>query len=336
MRTIRFLTLLWLNMILLTAASVAPGQEALSKVFNEPMQSIEVQCADVKEVADTLNKTIGNEMFVGNQSAQCIYFFGSAEMAAEIGDIVAKIDDRAQDLKDEKAEIAKREAQELEGKTSSEVDEQLKIFQLQHGSANEALDVLSSLNLTDEVKMAARGNDLVVRGAPQAVEVIEAILLRLDTQGYARRAATSVTASDDPFAAPTPAGATTTTTTTDRDWEAEIAKSKNIYADLEKSIDTLAAQARQLSSTAGSGSLGQANELKQLVTAAYAARRELQLAKIGLQRQRLDQLEQRVKARDAIANRVIQRRVTELLKGESPETPDPDADVDPLDAIERR
>ncbi|MBL8817224.1 MAG: hypothetical protein JNL58_14450 [Planctomyces sp.] len=205
----------------------------------------------------------------------------------------------------------------------------LKVFALQHIAAAEAQRIIVELFGSEVVTISAdaQTNSLLVRGDSNAIEEIEATLLKLDESparsqvSLGRKTPESqITISD------TPNGTT--------------AEFRRRLMDLEKPVLELAEQARVTEKSMGKDhpqSLKQRSELRSLVQQTFAARQQIQRAELVEFTRRLERMQQSIDARDQIAEKIVDRRIEELLNPElSWEQVDAERSApDVLSAVER-
>jgi hypothetical protein len=185
--------------------------------------------------------------------------------------------------------------------------EQLKIFSLKFSNANDTLKIVQSLFGLPSVKVAAdeRTNSLIVSGDASSLSEIEAILLKLDSGEPAASPSNPLAARNggNAIAAPTP-----------------IAESRQRLDALEQPVQQLAEQVRATEAKLGKDHADSAKlrvELRALVQETFAARQEIQRAELAEFTRRLQRMQQSIETREKIAEKIVDRRVEELLNSDA-------------------
>ncbi|MHB1037078.1 MAG: secretin N-terminal domain-containing protein [Pirellulales bacterium] len=193
-------------------------------------------------------------------------------------------------------------------------EEVVKVFALKYAEAAGAAETIEALygagrepSLT--VAVDGRTNALIVRGSAEALEVIEALIKRLDAEqpatGNAARKAADLRAgmdarpaTGDPMAMANPA----------------TASRLQQYRDLDRQASRIAADMRKSHQGAPGAPFANApNPLRQAVEAAFEARQQLQRAQVAELRQRLARIEENIGARQRSKDAIVDHRMKELL-----------------------
>jgi type II secretory pathway component GspD/PulD (secretin) len=184
-------------------------------------------------------------------------------------------------------------------------DRRVKVFQLKNSDATELAAMLKEL-LADEglsFGVDTRTNAIVATGTEDALNVANALLLTLDAEETA-----------DPQSR---SGAST-------NWPESRVRSTNNdpnelnenYATSERNAATRAAIYRWAEASGGHSDeelRKMKKDLQAAVEQAFAARQEAQSAEVDQLRRQLAAIETRVRQREAIKNKIIERRVEDLL-----------------------
>ncbi|MEZ6034665.1 MAG: secretin N-terminal domain-containing protein [Planctomycetaceae bacterium] len=193
-------------------------------------------------------------------------------------------------------------AQESQKVRSS--SDQIKIFNLKNSNATDAAQILRQLFNDVTVSLDNRTNALIVRATELQLHEIEAVLLRLDSTETAVK--NSETTNQPSIDANTPV--------------TSIAEYRRQLDVLEQPVLQLAEQVRASETKHGKDHPDSEKlraDLRALVQQTFAARQEIQRAELAEFTRRLHRMQQSIDARDRIADKVIDRRLEELL--------DPDA-----------
>lgn len=197
------------------------------------------------------------------------------------------------------------------GKSSGE----LTVFYFKHADAQSAFTILSQLfrdftvgpdGLFESMAVDPRLNAILVRGGSQEeLSELETVVKQLDQPHPGQPI--------DPYSAEAPP---TTLAEELMSAQSQLTKLGDKYKQLEQQAARLAEQHRHLS-TKATRTPGDAEALKQqlagVVKQAFVARQQLQRAELAQFRQRLSRIEQQIATRDRIEDKIIDRRVEELL-----------------------
>jgi hypothetical protein len=208
---------------------------------------------------------------------------------------------------------------------------EIKIFHLENAHAQTAAEMLKQL--FDEVTIVVddRLNAIIVRGAaPDSLQQIEAVLVQLDQPGDDRSAVPATGGPSraygfepgeaEPPATATGTGTATTGTATAAPRDPKFAgpyveQVAQLAREVERHALELARQHRQLA--AEHGDAKQLDSLKARLQAevgkAFEARQQAQRIELAALAQRLQQIERTIAARERIKDRIIERRLEELL-----------------------
>lgn len=178
---------------------------------------------------------------------------------------------------------------------------EIRVFQLQNSSAAETMRLLEKLGYSDErcsLACDVRLNALIASGSHDRLLEIEALLLRLDEKSDDNRDAPGASAARNRDAINTLMrdyeGAEENAAALARQWREERSKAKPNQQRLAKLADDVRRQTQN----------------------AFVLRQQLHQARINASRQELDQIEQRLHRREALAKEIIERRVSDLLHPE--------------------
>ncbi len=197
--------------------------------------------------------------------------------------------------------------------TADEV--QLKIVHLQHSDANQTAAVIEQLfggaNVT--VAVDARTNSLIVRSNETLLMQIEAILLRLDEQPGKQAPIVSSTTGT---AANSTITVTPDPTATSEPRIVPIAEYRGRLNELELPLLQLAEKVRSTEASLGKDhpdSLKQRASLRETIQKTFATRQEIQRAELTEFTRRLQRMQQSIDSRDLILDKIVDRRLEELL-----------------------
>lgn len=180
--------------------------------------------------------------------------------------------------------------------------EHVKMFSLKSSNAKDASEIIHSLFGFPTVKVATdqRTNSIVVSSDKSTLTEIEAILLKLDSTETA--AQSSATAEQSPASPQASA--------------IFIAESRRRLNDLERPVLLLAEKVRSSETSLGKDdpdSIKQRADLRVLVQQTFAARQEIQQAELAEFTRRLEGMKESIDARERIAEKIVDRRLDELL-----------------------
>ncbi len=182
---------------------------------------------------------------------------------------------------------------------------QIKIFSLANGPSLAFAQVVQQVFSDKQVTIAAEPvtNTIIARGDPQTLLEVEAVLLRLD-------------ANPPPSAEPTP-GKTAQPSEQPPD-STTLNALRTAYERAEAKAGETATRLRRPGSTLDKG------QLLGEVTVSFEARQNLQRAELAALRERLGRIEQSIAARERVKDKILEKRVAELL--------DPNLQWEPTDA----
>jgi hypothetical protein len=198
---------------------------------------------------------------------------------------------------------AKRTSVEKEASAPSALatEPRIKVFSLKHLNARDAERITNQL-FPREIQSAAaddRTNSLIVRGSEEQLNIIFHILLRLDDEiGQQPAAPASVYGKPRPEL-PSPPRAELV-----RQYDQKERQASELANSIKKSLADAPGKSTPDNLRA---------ELLRAVREAFEARQQLHQAEVAELRQRLEQIEQSVTAREAIGDQIIERRVQDLL-----------------------
>jgi type II secretory pathway component GspD/PulD (secretin) len=224
------------------------------------------------------------------------------------------------ELLDEEVPI-KNEDEKIEPPRSAEdvkslvPQQEIKVFSLQYIAAIEAQRILADLFGRDLAAISAdqRVNSLVVRGQAERLAEIEVILKRLDEKPaeiVAQPALDKVQTNgiSDPQSNSSGRNA--------NDFGSSIEAFRRRLNELEKPVFELAEKLRSSEAAFGKGHLNSAKlraDLRALVQQSFVARQEIQRAELVEFSRRLQLMQQTIEARDRISEKIVDRRMEELL-----------------------
>ncbi len=181
----------------------------------------------------------------------------------------------------------------------------VKIFSLTNANAEDARRIIESLFGFPTVKVATdgRSNSIIVSSDKVSQSEIEAILMRLDDLPKAAIGGNSVKQSEK--------------ASVDReDRIVPIAEYRRRLSELEQPLLQLAEKVRSTEASLGkehADSVKLRADLRALVQQTFAARQEIQRAELAEFTRRLQRMQQSIDARDRIADKIVERRIEELL-----------------------
>jgi type II secretory pathway component GspD/PulD (secretin) len=201
--------------------------------------------------------------------------------------------------------------------TQSNPDEPviIKVFSLRNANAADAERLIAQLFPRDIQSIAAdqRTNSLIVRGDPETLNIIFAILARLDDQTQSDSASPLQGAGKGKTSQTPPVGELT------RQYQAK-----------EKQATDLARQIRELQSAEGAHKprIDELSaRLRRAVADAFAARQQLHRAEAAQLQQRIAAIQDNLQTRQKLSDQIIDRRVKDLLNpiwaGRQPQTAAP-------------
>lgn len=173
--------------------------------------------------------------------------------------------------------------------TGTSTDQQIKVFQLKNAEAAQTAVMVNQLFKDIGVEADKRTNSLIVAGTPEDLDIIEAILLRLDQTPTKPQVPTI--ANDSQRA---------DLDSTRSDFSAKEAEVRSLAQGIAKEDDTEAA--KQLRA-----------KLNRLVVEAFDLRQKLQRAELALLKERIQIVETRLQQRETLRDEIIRRRVESLL-----------------------
>jgi uncharacterized protein (TIGR03067 family) len=200
-------------------------------------------------------------------------------------------------------------------------DRQIRVFALEYLKADSAERLITQLSLPDLVSLVVdlRTNSLIAHGTEQSLAEIEALLARLDTNDDERPSVLNRYADPNPkldlHGFPP---------VTSRPVETERAGgSRQGIVTLQQRFNELEAKAMQIAlrlraMKSGPDRLQKAKdelseELRDTVRQSFEVRQQLQRAELDAFEHRMQQIERSIALRDRIADKIIDRRVEDLL-----------------------
>jgi hypothetical protein len=228
----------------------------------------------------------------------------------------------------------------------------VKIFRLRRADASESRQLLREMYRSEfQIAADVRTNTLVVRGTPEILAMIEAVLINLDDiesadKPPAKRVADRQNGTDDTIGGPPQREATTrddwrTSLQDAADPDSEVQRVRENFRRLDQKAAEQARQyreAHQAAATKGVSSLEDPSskklkaELEETVQAAFDARQKVQSYEVDRLRQRLAQIESRLTMRDRLQEEIVRQRVEELLHPERTWEPGGEASGSPTTA----
>ena len=186
--------------------------------------------------------------------------------------------------------------------SSNSDPEQLRIFSLKNSNANDAAKIIQSLSgFPTKVATDERTNSLIVSSDEHRLSGIEAILFRLDSsESAAKNSATNSLPSvnaNQPIIS--------------------IAEYRQRLDAIEQPVQQLAERVRAVEAKDGKDHADSAKlraDLKALVQQTFAERQAIQRAELAEFTRRLQRMKQSIETREKIADRMVDRRVEELLE----------------------
>jgi len=203
----------------------------------------------------------------------------------------------------------------LEDENDALPKQEIKVFKLQHINALEAQKIVKDLFGNDMAAISAdqRTNTLVVRGQPAQLFEIEKTLMKMDekSEEIVKNPRTELEQSNSSSKSlPDPSHKST------NDFGSPIEAHRRRISDLEKPVLQLAEKLRVSETSLGKdhrGSVKQRADLRALVQQAFVARQEVQRAELIEFTRRIKGMQQAIDARDRIAEKIVERRLEELL-----------------------
>ncbi len=181
--------------------------------------------------------------------------------------------------------------------------EQLKIFSLKNSNVRDAAKIIETLFGFPSVKVATdeRTNSLIISGDKTDIGAIDEILLQLDSnESAAKNSATKNLPSVDA-----------------NEPIISIAEYRQRLDALEQPVQQLAKQVRAAEAKLGKDHADSARlraELRALVQQTFAARQEIQRAELAEFTRRLQRMQQSIDTRERISDKIVDRRVEDLLE----------------------
>jgi hypothetical protein len=210
----------------------------------------------------------------------------------------------------------------------------VKMFTLQHIAVLEAQKIVADLFKKEvvSISMDQRTNSIVVRGQPEILAEIQQTLTKFDekpreiVENLGKAPTQTIPAPGSTLPSTNELGST-------------IEAHRNRIRELEKPVLQLAEKLRASESSLGkdhADSIKQRADMRALVQQAFVARQEVQRAELIEFTRRLKGMQQAIDARDRIADKIVERRMEELLepslqwtqsetKSQSEINPQPDA-----------
>ena len=210
-----------------------------------------------------------------------------------------------------------------EGAATSAALQEIKSYALKHISAAEAQRIIVELFGDDGTTISAnqQGNVLLARGVPTRLAEVEAILLRLEDQSI------DVATHENPIPKATISGTFPSLAEPkpiSKEPAVSIAEHRRRMIDLEKPVVQLAEKVRAAETSLGKDhpdAVRQRAELRILVQNTFAERQEIQRAELAEFTRRLERMRRSIETRERIAERIVDRRVEELLSAPAEQTP---------------
>ena len=195
------------------------------------------------------------------------------------------------------------------------LEQEIKVFTLQHIAALEAQKIIVDLFGNDGMAISAeqRTNTLVVRGQPGQNAEIEVILMRLDEKPQAITKNPS-RENEQTNSASNPLSELSSSSPNTLGSPIEVFRRR--LNDLEKPVLQLAEKLRSSETSFGKDhpdSVKLRADLRALVQQSFVARQEIQRAELVEFSRRLNVMQQTIDARDRIAEKIVDRRIEELL-----------------------
>lgn len=176
--------------------------------------------------------------------------------------------------------------------------QQIKIFRLVYADARQAGEIVAQLFPNIAVQPDPRTNSLIVRGAEDQLQIVEAILLRLDeTPSKPQSPASEEASRHDNL------------DTTRNDFTSKEAEARSLAQSIAAEKDSTKVKQLRV-------------RLEGLVGEAFDLRQKLQRAELGLLQERIRIIETRLQQREVLRKEIIGRRVEELLAGKTTGTID--------------
>lgn len=199
---------------------------------------------------------------------------------------------------------------------SSQGDQVIRLYELAHVRAETLMATLQQL-YPDKllVGVTAGRNQLIVRGSVPQLDEVSALVERLDqpVEAPEKNAAQPAPQPQTGSRSPTdPSSRVLDTKRSKIEWQQQYSARERAAMELAQKVRRLAtkadnspAEAQQLQAVR--------NELRAVVTEAFAARQQLHRAELAELEQRMARVEQTLAVRDRIQDQIIDRRVDDLL-----------------------
>lgn len=216
----------------------------------------------------------------------------------------------------------------------------LRVIALRHCDAREVAQVVRQLYDEDGLSTAVeeRTNSIILRGEPARLDEVSALLERLDSSATPSAGAAQVrryvesgrTAAQPaqtlreavptpgvelhkmfvPLVAPGQYGYVPVEEAT----SAQVGAIRNMYHERDRQAQRLAEQYRRDAATAADEARDEMRgRLREAVREAFAARQELQRGELDALRERLSRIERQLQMREQLRDKIVERRVDELL-----------------------
>lgn len=237
---------------------------------------------DAKDVVRRFERLFRNDgKWAVNVSANQIRFSGTEEQMQSAADLVAELNKRA-----------------------------VKIFSLQYADATELAALIKELFPSPALTVVAnaRTSSIVASGPPEDLEMMSAVLLRLDEPAAKETHRTQTPRGKSP-AGPALSDKSKPRGDTASQLLTEYEAAERVAAD--------SAKAYRMAKQSGDLPEEHLDKMKANVTSAveraFELRQRLQSAEVEHLRERLNQIEARVRQREALKDRIIERRVEDLV-----------------------
>lgn len=342
-----------LGTLLLAMAAVVPCQSARAQT--EPFSkfkilSFNLSQADANEVSSILNEQFLNVVkFSASENTNTVYGRVPESLIPEVQEFVEDLEKTAamhherqraieSDRRDEREAMEKRQANE----SALKAHQMVRVFNLRYSDALGVLGVLGDLGFKRErLSLAAdqRTNSILVRGTKDDLEEVESLLMRLDDArepGNEKREETEAQLREFEqtrnelrlrFGDQHPNVRTVQRSieflrsqqALENDLPGSESLTRQAYEKNERMAATVARRWRQEQSKEKPSKETLADyesKVKQHVETAYSLRKKLKKYEIDRVKKQIESVERRLRERDRIADRIIHRRVDDLLKGE--------------------
>lgn len=293
-----------------------------------PVKTFSADGADVKTLATILGDQFPGITFSVDQTSSTIFARVDGEDAEGVKAIIEELRMRAAEANDRRMKIEEKQNQELEAAyeiansrtLQGESKSQLRSFQLQHVSAEEAGRVLSLLDYDEKAVVAVVGANLMVRASADALEEITEVLQQMDTPS---KVSTQSDVLLERAVQMMP------------DIEPALAvqrlrqlTERKVDAD-QRELKILQMQAVELAHEVRTNeNAGQQEKLMQALheNVTHQFHKKLQQDRREMEqiRRRLDQISQRLEMQERLAGRIIDQRVQELLERQNEPVSDRD------------